>query len=81
MKAENLKVLARELRISQAMLGTVIGCSQQSVSKKLNGKIELSLKDVAKICDYFNTVQDDQKFSIEQLFGDYIAQLCEEEEE
>ena len=78
--ARNLLFLMRKYRVSQTVLGIVIGCSQQTVSKKIKGRVAWSLKDVAKICNYFNTIQEDQKFSIEQLFGDDIAQICEEEE-
>lgn len=79
--AKNLIFLAKKYRISQTVMGIVIGCSQQTVSKKLKGKVAWSLKDVAKLCDFFNTIQEEQKFDIEQLFGDDIAQICKEGEE
>lgn len=79
--SRNLSFLMREYRVSQTVLGIVIGCSQQTVSKKIKGKVAWSLKDAAKICNYFNTIQEDQKFCIEQLFGDDIAQIYEIKEE
>lgn len=79
--ARNLSFLMRKYRVSQTVLGVVIGCGQQTVSKKIKGKVAWSLKDAAKICNYFNTIQEDQKFCIEQLFGDDIAQICDEEEQ
>lgn len=76
--ANNLLLYKRKYNVSQTTLGIVIGCSQQTVSKKLKGKVAWSLKDVVRICNYFNKIQEDQEFSIEQLFGDSIAQISEE---
>ena len=42
-----------ERRETQSVLAVILGVSQQAISAKLSGKSEITLSDMALICEHF----------------------------
>lgn len=54
----NLKILRREMGISQQALADAIGTSQQSINHYENHNIEPDIQTLMQMADYFNTSID-----------------------
>lgn len=39
---------------TQEKIGKLLGTTQPTISKKLSGKMEFTIEEVEKICEYFN---------------------------
>ena len=55
---ERLRNLREDHDLSQAELGKVINKSQQGYSHIENGRAELKIEDLIKICDYYGVTAD-----------------------
>lgn len=55
---KNLKKLREEAGVSQQLLATTIGVSQQSINKYENHNIEPDIETLIRIADYFETSVD-----------------------
>ena len=55
---KNIKILRKEIGISQQALADAIGVSQQSVNKYENHNIEPDIETLKRIADYFKTSID-----------------------
>ena len=55
---ERLRNLREDHDLSQAELGTVINKSQQGYSHIENGRAELKIEDLIKLCDYYGVTAD-----------------------
>ena len=54
----NIRLLRREMGISQQALADAIGMSQQSINQYENHRIEPDIHTLAQLADYFNTSID-----------------------
>lgn len=45
----------RREKVSQVRLAEYLGVNQQTLSKRLDGQIEWSFRDVLEVLEYFNT--------------------------
>lgn len=55
---ERLRNLREDHDLSQAELGKVINKSQQGYSHIENGRAELKIEDLIKLCDYYDVTAD-----------------------
>ena len=55
---QNLRLLRREMGISQQSLADAIGMSQQSINQYENHRIEPDIQTLSQIADFFNTSID-----------------------
>ena len=55
---ERLRNLREDHDLSQAELGKVINKSQQGYSHIENGRAELKIDDLIKLCDYYGVTAD-----------------------
>ena len=55
---ERLRNLREDHDLSQAELGKVINKSQQGYSHIENGRAELKIEDLIKLCDYYGVTAD-----------------------
>lgn len=55
---ERLRDLREDHDLSQAELGKVINKSQQGYSHIENGRAELKIEDLIKLCDYYGVTAD-----------------------
>ena len=55
---ERLRNLREDHDLSQAELGNVINKSQQGYSHIENGRAELKIEDLIKLCDYYGVTAD-----------------------
>lgn len=55
---ERLRNLREDRDLSQAELGKVINKSQQGYSHIENGRAELKIEDLIKLCDYYGVTAD-----------------------
>lgn len=55
---ERLRNLREDHDLSQAELGKVINKSQQGYSHIENGRAELKIEDLIKLCDYYSVTAD-----------------------
>ena len=55
---ERLRNLQEDHDLSQAELGKVINKSQQGYSHIENGRAELKIEDLIKLCDYYGVTAD-----------------------
>ena len=55
---ERLRNLREDHNLSQAELGKVINKSQQGYSHIENGRAELKIEDLIKLCDYYGVTAD-----------------------
>ena len=55
---ERLRNLREDHDLSQAELGKVINKSQQGCSHIENGRAELKIEDLIKLCDYYGVTAD-----------------------
>lgn len=55
---ERLRNLREDHDLSQAELGKVINKSQQGYSHIENGRAELKIEDLIKLCDYYGVIAD-----------------------
>ena len=55
---ERLRNLREDHDLSQPERGTVINKSQQGYSQIENGRAELKIEDLIKLCDYYGVTAD-----------------------